>query len=401
MKRSSSKLISKAGSVRNINKQGFKFKFELHVESVDKLTTSSDVCVTWERGSKLLSTKPAKVDKNTRTAHFGGEVLAQEMTLFKKKKDGATFEDKPFKLAVRQGSSRGKIVGKIEINFADYVEIPSFSKRIAAGIASGGRIIMRVVSTFLGEAKRKKGSHGSTSVGSSAFESDVLSSSGYEDNPGGMDTHLNDLDDLDVGDPPMQVSQPPPPIVKKPPPQNVRRPIPPATPNVEEPTVTQNRMFRRPSAPSPKRDITKRSEIPASTNSRVVPGNARSTRVKSDAEVGSTNGPAPSWAEFEKLRRENRGLRRRNEDLQERNDNLEDRAATGNGIEDHTESLQQLMVENTSLRRDVGDLEAKLAREPEYSDVVRDLREAKMALAILTLERDELVQEVRKLRRGR
>lgn len=58
------------------------------------------------------------------------------------------------------------------------------------------------------------------------------------------------------------------------------------------------------------------------------------------------------------------------------------------------------MAENTALRRDVGDLEVKLSREPVYSDVVRDLREAKMALAILTLEKDEFHQQLRKLRRG-
>lgn len=397
MKRSSSKLISKAGSVRNINKLAYKFSFELHIESVDKMMGSNDVVVTWERGSKLLSTKPAKIDRSSRVAHFGGEVLAQEVTLFKKKKEGSKFEDKVFRLTVRQNSERGKLVGKIEIDFSEYVEIPSFSKRIGASVSSGGRIIMRVMSNYIGEAKPRGSSRGTASVGSRDPESDGQSSAAPdEDERSEMDADLNDLDDLDVDDAPVGAPPPPQatpqPVVKKA--TSIRGRARPPNPTAADEPTANGRLRRKATVPSPKRDTWTTSAFESSSGSAA---NLRTTR-RGDVDVGSTNAAGPSRAEFEKLRRENRTLRRQNEDILQRKEELE-RKIDEHGHDESAESLEQLMVENTSLRRDVGDLEAKLAREPVYADVVRELREAKMALAILTLEKDELTQEVRKLRK--
>lgn len=380
--------------MRNINKVGYRFRFEVRIESVDKITTSSDVCVTWERGAKVMSTKPAKVDPSTRTAHFGGEALNQDVTLFKKKKEGASFEDKVFRLTLRQANERGKIVGKIEINFAEYVEIPSYSKRIGASLSSNGRIVMRVSSTFLGEAKVRKGSRGSASISSSAFDadSDAHSSSGLGDDRSELDTDLNDLDDLDVEHAMPRPTPLPAPPVKKPQPQ--RRPL--HTTSASDDVNQQRLPRRRLSGQSPQLDAPPRREL---RDTAAVPQNSRSTRGRVDTDVGSTNGPAPSRAEFEKLKRENRGLRRNNDDLLLRNQDLENRLDVKAEQDGGAESTEQLMMENSSLRRDCDELEAKLAREPVYADVVRELREAKMALAILTLEKDELIQEVRKLRR--
>lgn len=394
MKRSSSKLISKAGSVRNINKLAYKFSFELHIESVDKMMGSSDVVVTWERGPKVLSTKPAKIDKSSRVAHFGGEVLAQEVTLFKKKKEGSNFEDKVFRLSVRQNSERGKVVGKIEIDFSDYVEIPSFSKRVGASLSSGGRIVMRVMSSYMGEAKPRRSSRGTASVGSRDPESDGQSSAAPdEDERSEMDADFNDLDDLDIDEAPLVVPLPPQatPQQASKKPGSIRGRTRPPNPTAADEPAANGKFRRRPSAPSPNRD-------PSFESSSGSVGSLRTARSKGDVDVGATNAAGPSRAEFEKLRRENRALRRQNEDLLQRKEELE-RKMDERGHDENAESLEQLMVENTSLRRDVGDLEAKLAREPVYADVVRDLREAKMALAILTLEKDELTQEVRKLRR--
>lgn len=375
--------------MRNLNKLGYKFKFELRVESVDKMINMGDVCLTWERGPKVLATKPTRVDKSSRTALFEGQLLAQDITLFKKKKEGSQFDPKVYKLAVRQGNQRGKVVGRIEINFADYVEIPSFSKRIGATLSSGSRLIMNVTSTFLGEAKKNPSSHDSTSIGSSAFEleSDSQSYSAHEDPD--FDSHLHELDDLSVNN--LQVSLPPT-IVKKPPHQR-RNLMPGSTPD-ESPQL-QNRLFRKQSSPSPRNGAPKISRNhPSSLD---TPPNPSRGRMDNDTSAGG--GQPPSRVEFDKLRRENRVLRRKADDLESRNSDLERRFDGVAMHENGSESIEQLMVENTSLRRDIGDLEAKLAREPVYADVVRDLREAKMALAILTLEKDELTQEVRRLRR--
>lgn len=65
------------------------------------------------------------------------------------------------------------------------------------------------------------------------------------------------------------------------------------------------------------------------------------------------------------------------------------------------EEIRRLTEENRELRRDVTELQDRFAREPEYADVVAQLREAKVALAILSLERDELHQRLHKRNRGR
>ena len=61
MKRSSSKLICKASSMRNLNKLQYKLGFDLHIESVDKIIASSDSVVTWERATKVLSAMAKKL----------------------------------------------------------------------------------------------------------------------------------------------------------------------------------------------------------------------------------------------------------------------------------------------------------------------------------------------------
>lgn len=355
---------------------------------------SNDVVVTWERGAKLLSTKPVKIDKSSRVAHFGGEVLAQEVTLFKKKKDGSTFEDKVFRLTARQSSERGKVIGRIDINFADYVEIPSFSRRIGAALSSGGRLVLRVNSTYLGESKGRRSSRGTASLGSRDPESDGQSSTAPdEDERSEMDADLHEFDDLDIDsgpiNPPPPQPTPQPAALKKAPSVRSRPP----NPTVPEEPAANGRFRRKPSA-SPKS-----SSNSGADSSFGSSGNLRTTRSRAaDVDVGATNAAGPSRAEFEKLRRENRTLRRQNDDLLQHKDMLE-RKLDEVAHEENADSVQQLMVENTALRRDVGDLETKLAREPVYSDVVRELREAKMALAILTLEKDELLQEVRRLRK--
>lgn len=66
-----------------MGKLPFKFKFELIVETVDKLATSGAVVFVLERSSKSEATKPVKIDKITRKASFENESLTMEITLFK------------------------------------------------------------------------------------------------------------------------------------------------------------------------------------------------------------------------------------------------------------------------------------------------------------------------------
>lgn len=431
MKRSSSKLLSKAGSIRNINKVGFKFKIDLQIESVDHIVVSDDVCITWHRGNKLLSTKSVAADKATRTAHFNNEVLSHHVTLFKKKKEGSKFEDKTFQLSVRSNSQSGKVITRMLFNISDHVDVNPVSKRLAAPFKNGSRLIMTFSSSFLGEAKvRQGGSKGSTG---STVDDDMSMTS--TDDLG----DLNDFADLDVAelgeeeDPYTSTTTPssvPPrsaPIVpsrRAPAPvsqedftastsipltqisQPARQPLPPQSQGP--------RAVRKPSAPSPGREPLRKGRsddhVPGPELSSVGSG-VRSggglglgrgpafgkSRNRSDAEV-SLDGDAPSKADVDMLRKENRNLRRKNDDLSSRVASLE-RQLDEFHDNDNSQAVDELTEQNKDLRAYVEDLEIKLKREPVYTDVVRDLREAKMALAIVTLEKDELLQEVRRLRK--
>lgn len=364
MKRSSSKVITRARSLRNLNKQGFRFRFTLSFETVDKLLAMSDVVLSWERGAKAVCTRATRIDKNTRVANFANETLSQEITLFKRKKAGSNFEDKVYRLAVRQGNERGKVLARIDLNFAEYVEIPTFSKRMAASLSNGGNLIMGVKSDYLGEASGKKsGSTGSNSVGSSAFTEDDFPE---ED----LDNDLRDLDIDDNAAPPLRPTP--------------ARPSPPSRESSVDNGVARSASMKK------RTDATqgKLSSSVSRTEQRGANLRARpAKRTTSATEEGATSAPTPSRADFDRLRKENRALKRSNDELAERVEQLEHELGVGDA-----DSLRE---ENIALRRDIEELKSRLAREPVYADVVRELREAKMALAILAIEKDEMRQELR------
>lgn len=251
---------------------------------------------------------------------------------------------------------------------------------------------MKISSTFLGEAKVRRKSRGTASVGSSQFEydSDAQSNSGMDDHTE-LDTDLADLDDLDVDGP---ISAPihaqPAPQLSHPVQTKPRLPATssPAIPEVPRPQPPPSRKHSA-SPKLPKRDPSLFSGLSYKISSR----------QKSDVDVvGATNGQGPTQAEFDKLRQENRSLRRANADLLSRLDDLESRLR----LSDNTasdESNDRLTKENHRLKKELEEVTTMLRREPVYADVVRDLREAKMALAIITLEKDELTQALRLARR--
>jgi N-terminal C2 in EEIG1 and EHBP1 proteins len=299
-------MLAKAASVRYLARTGYRFAFELNVESVDNVLGAADVVCTWQRGQKLLWTPPCPVDKSKRVVSFvGGPPLRQDVTVFKKKRSDAGYESKVFCLAIRSGSVKGKVVGKVDLDFAEYTAVPSFSTRFVAKLSSGSRPIFRVSSRYLGEAKPNNPPVRTPSAA-------TASSGGGET----ISVVTGSTADGSTGSKPFDD-------------ENRHQ--------VETALDTYISTFDQPSAKSPGRD---------------------------------TDGGA-SRAEIERLRTENKALRRANDQLKE------------------LESV------NHGLRSDVEDLKDRLSREPVYLDVVRDLREAKMALAILTLEREELQHAVR------
>jgi N-terminal C2 in EEIG1 and EHBP1 proteins len=327
MKRSSSKLITRARSMRNLAKVPFKFKFDLLIETVDKLAASGDICVVWERNQKVDGTKPAKIDRTTRKATFNNEKISSDITLFKTSPSERKFQDKVIKIAVRTGNLEGKTLGKIHINLADYAEVPSGSKRIAAELSSGATLVATIQCTF-------------QSMGKASTKGDKKGEGADLDGDDDDDDDDDDYGDADTADGEDSPSS----YIKNKFSQNLKR------------------------AASKKTISTKERAGNDETSTASVCGGAA--------------------VDVEKLRKENIRLRKQV-------DELEKSSGGGSGAGE-----SKANEENKALRREVNDLRSALAREPVYSDVVKELKEAKMALALINLEKEEITLELMKQRRG-
>lgn len=480
MKRSQSKtILAKAGSMRNINKQGYKFHVSLTLESIDKILSSSEVVFSWERNNKILQTKPTKVDKDTRTAKFTDAKLEQDVTFFKKKKAGSPFEEKVFRCLIKD-TNTSKVIGKIDLNFSQHIDIPSNSKRMAAQLTNGSQIIMKFESKFLHEVEKKKKKKGKDDDSSSIVTDGDDLESEFDPKDDVSLADINDLEDLDISDDPPTNSSSVSSVssggggltasalashqqressgagsgagnnVVKPP----LRP----SPSYDESPLQQPKYSRKlsnnvrpdlntgvkPSArgrrsrdPSPGRlsnDISSSITTSTTTTSsgaataaptitmednttttassnplRFRKTSSKQAPVESEAQNGRVN---EMKIELDTLRKDNRILKRRNEDLQSRVSDLEYKladvtsAAATNGksmakrsFSDQATEIDDLYSENKSLKEHIGELEIQIKREPTYADVVKELRESKMALAIINLEKDELKQQLRKLQR--
>ncbi len=306
--------------MRNMGKVPFKFKFDLIIETVDKIAASGDVVVVWERGTRADGTKPAKVDKTTRKASFENEKISSEITLFKNQPSERKFLDKVFKIAVKTGTIDGKTMGKIHLNFADYAEVPSGSKRISAELNNGATLIASILCTFLGMGKAlPKGAKGESADGEDADDGDGENqddtSASNDDVPG---------------------------------------------------SFMKNKLAGKITKAASKRTIGRRGK-------------------DDDGVVGNGISAAET---AEKLRKENNRLKKQIEDL-ERQGAFSNRTGSTKTAE-----------ETRALRNEVQDLKNALAREPVYADVVKELKEAKMALALLHLEKEEFHLELMKYQRG-
>lgn len=315
-------LITRARSVRNVGKVPFKFRFDVLVETVDKIAASGDVVVVWERSSsKVNATKPAKIDRTTRKAMFGSEKIESEVTLFKTQPSEKKFQEKVVKLAVKTNGIDGKTLGKIHLNLADYAEVPSGMKRISAELTNGSTIIATIQSQFLSMGKGTPGRGGGRSDTSN----------------GSIDEEMDDLDAA-----PKKIMYD----------------------GEETPSSFLKNKLKINRAGS-------RSRMIGRSDKR-----SRSTDEENGGDVANVEGGA------EKLKKENARLKKQLEETER---------SKGDG---------KLAEENKALKREVKDLKNALAREPVYSDVVKELKEAKMALALTHMEKEKLALELMKYERG-
>lgn len=286
-----------------MGKVPFKFKFEIAVETVDKLTTSGDVVVVWERSAtKLIGTKPVKVEKTTRKANFNGDRIDCELTLYKSSPADKKFQEKVFKLAVRAGSNEGKTLGKIHLNLSDYVEVPSGTKRISAELTNGSTIIATIECQFLSMGKNT----GKTGKSSETSDSDGVE----EELDGGFDGEDN-----------------------------------------------------------PGNYLKNKFKLGRVGSMKNIGKKGRENRDSGGGSADAVN--------LERLRKENVRLKKQ----------VEEAVGTGDG---------RVLEENEELKKEVGELRKALAREPVYADVVRELKEAKMGLAILHIEKEKIDVELQR-----
>jgi N-terminal C2 in EEIG1 and EHBP1 proteins len=106
----------------------------------------------------------------------------------------------------------------------------------------------------------------------------------------------------------------------------------------------------------------------------------KDSKDKSDEAASSSPTAVGANADAERLRKENARLRKQLDEAEK---------GGGGGGGD-----AKVVEENKALRREVNDLKSALAREPVYADVVKELKEAKMALALMNLEKEEVQLEL-------
>lgn len=300
-----------------MGKVPFKFKFDLLVETVEKLAASGDVVVVWERSNnKAEVTKPAKIDRTTRKASFANERITTEITLFKTQPSERKFQDKVIKLAVKANTIDGKTLGKIHLNLADYAEVPSGSKRISAELTNGSTLIASIQCVFLSMGKTAPGKAGGKSENS------------------------------DSGD------------------------------DISEDMETDAKKLGGEDAPAS--FLKNKLKLNRAVSKKCI--GRQEKRGKDDENNGDTANAADG-AIVERLKKENARLKKQ--------------------VEEYGGSSDSKFVEeNKKLKTEIRDLQTALAREPVYADVVRELKEAKMALAFLHLEKETVSLELMKFHRG-
>lgn len=297
-----------------MGKVPFKFKFDLLVETVERLAASGDIVVVWERSNnRIESTNPAKIDRTTRKAIFGNESITTEITLFKTQPSEKKFQDKTIKLAVRANGIDGKTLGKIHLNLADYAEVPSGSKRISAELTNGATIIASIQCVFI--------SMGKTSTGKGALPSKSENS---------------DSDDM--------------------------------TEDTEDCLLD--------SEDTPANYLKNKLKMGRAASKKYI---GRPDKKMKDDENNSDL--ANNADTIERLKKENNRMKKQMDEINVVNDS-------------------KLVEENKKLKSELKDVQIQLAREPVYADVVRELKEAKMALAFLHLEKEKVTLELMKYQKG-
>ncbi|KAA8495938.1 hypothetical protein FVE85_2093 [Porphyridium purpureum] len=383
----SSKARKGSSAISRATHSVHRFRFDCKVLHVEGLVCNEPVYVGIFRGEKEFSCKAQMVDRSTNKVVFD-EIIRFDATLFRPRNvEGAAFEEKEYKVALKTNSD-GKTIGKIHLNFADYAIEPSGSKKFGAKLSNGALIVMHVESSInLGpNAKRNttmspRGMLGSRSMSSatSVAASEYAGSSMGGDDFGDMD----DLKDLGLDDDDGE--------------RESQSSLKGKSAGV---ALSAAAMSPRRDSDSLKRTASERGNgPPGKAGSEAVSGKSgRNLMTLLASPRGRRNtGKTRQEDSAEKVMKRIAYLEKRNEELRQQNQSLRDakREEGAQGMR----NMDDLRAENAELQGRTKDLNLQIAREPELHDLVHELKEVKVALAMADYEKEQYRMEFMKVQK--
>uniref|UniRef100_A0A7S1XJY0 C2 NT-type domain-containing protein n=1 Tax=Erythrolobus australicus TaxID=1077150 RepID=A0A7S1XJY0_9RHOD len=365
MRASSRRLGASAGLLKNALKNStrvgqlpFQFRFEIFVESLEKLNAeclkvgaSNKLVISAVRGEKAHHTKPFGVNATAKNAVVE-DTISLDVTLFKAKEEDSSFCEKLFKFALRDakvtakvaaGGAKAQSLGKIMLDLADYAAAPSGSRRVAAALNNGVQMVARIDCTFISAGRSTRSVSGASSANGGSAPSEWADDSVCDD-----DEVFIDLDDIDDGE-----------------------------------EAPKSGLFGR--------GLSFRNMSFRGKNKK---------QSKADQTVPVED------ADTVEMRKALERLENENQKLEKQNDNLLSKIAANisaqseNGAggmffskknrKKEEEGLKQRIRENQALKAEIKQLSAILDAEKEVDEVVEELKESKLELAIAYLEKEQV-----------
>ncbi len=391
MQRSSSGIVRASRSVLNVGKPKFSFVFTLGFQRLENFAAPpGDIVIEWKRNKASKCTRPIPTSTSSRTLIFSERERIVGPVEMVQKKNG--FVEKEYKISVRAGSQNGRVLGYSFVDFAKYAEVPSGRQVAEIRLSNNSVLVVIIFSKFLGKAKQKSKSSVQSGMKETAplldprdeFDPIAAAIEELERREVTDDMSLDDLG-IDIEDdsefepgPPITIRSGGSSFIRKPKTmEDVSSPVSTVTdrPSTTEAYGNGTKMgslsfTQSVSASTLEDEATERTEDDEEMEMRTM-----GRRVASDV---SGTGAKTDW-----LKQRNATLHSENEELKTRINELEQ---WKNRAE--CTAAGELLKENEKLTAQVAELRSRLEREPIMVDVLHELKQTKMALALMTMERN-------------
>eukprot|EP00184_Porphyridium_aerugineum_P001818 CAMPEP_0184699580 /NCGR_PEP_ID=MMETSP0313-20130426/5813_1 /TAXON_ID=2792 /ORGANISM="Porphyridium aerugineum, Strain SAG 1380-2" /LENGTH=475 /DNA_ID=CAMNT_0027158699 /DNA_START=365 /DNA_END=1792 /DNA_ORIENTATION=- len=385
-----------------IGQHPFQFHVDIQVESVDKFAlpkgfnASTQFVVAAIRGEKTVSSKPFTFDVKTNKAVVN-DTLSMDVTMFRQRPDDADFCPKEYKICIRPfnpdpiGANKEKSVSKIMVDLAEYVAVPSGSRRLGAGLSNGATLVIRIESQFLA-AGRSSRSGSTRSLGSRQQSEYADSSVGDADESSRNLADLDDLDDLEDGDNP-------------------------GSNNVHDKDRERSKSRGGIGGGIGIDDNDDDSKLDSTVGSNFFKQKFQKLSFKNKDRSSNVGvGGGASGGSDPQLVQKLSSLEQENQRLEKENDtlicSLAARSASKQGDsrkmsvfssmlarKNEESELRQLIKDNQTLKLEVKELKKMMESEKEVDEIIDELKRCKMELAIAYLEKENLHLELLTLKR--